>query len=100
MQKRKSTVTGNRPLIYIGYKYNYQNVFSFIPTENTGTTKYAVTYLFKYSEQFYNAPIIPVDFTLVVYKFFGNINEVDSHKKNRQSDLALEKHWVTQCGYL
>ena len=28
------------------------------------------------------------------------MNEVDSHNKSRQSDLALEKWWVTQCGWL
>ena len=27
-------------------------------------------------------------------------NEVDSHNKSRQSDLALEKWWVTQCDWL
>ena len=33
-------------------------------------------------------------------KFFGSVNEVDSHKKSRQSDLALEKFWVTHRGWL
>ena len=33
-------------------------------------------------------------------KFFGSVNEVDSHKKLRQSDLALEKFWITQYGCL
>ena len=28
------------------------------------------------------------------------MNEVDSHNKSRQSDLALEKWWVNQCGCL
>ena len=28
------------------------------------------------------------------------MNEVDSHNKSRQSDLALEKWWVNQCGWL
>ena len=28
------------------------------------------------------------------------MNEVDSHNKLKQSDLALEKWWVTQCGWL
>ena len=28
------------------------------------------------------------------------MNEVDSHNKSSQSDLALEKWWVTQCGCL
>ena len=33
-------------------------------------------------------------------KFFGSFNELESHKKSRQSDLALEKFWVTQCGWI
>ena len=28
------------------------------------------------------------------------VNEVNSHNKSRQSDLALEKWWFTQCGWL
>ena len=28
------------------------------------------------------------------------VNEVDSHNKSRQFDLALEKWWVTQFGWL
>ena len=33
-------------------------------------------------------------------KLFGSVNEVDSHNKSRQLDLALEKFWVTQCDWL
>ena len=28
------------------------------------------------------------------------VNEFESHNKLRQSNLALEKWWVTQCGWL
>ena len=28
------------------------------------------------------------------------VSEVESHKKSRQSDLALDKLWVTQCGWM
>ena len=33
-------------------------------------------------------------------KFFGCVNEVDFHNKSGHSDLALEKYWVTQCGWI
>ena len=33
-------------------------------------------------------------------RLFGAFNEFDSHKKCRQSGFALEKFWVTQCGWL
>ena len=35
-----------------------------------------------------------------MYKFFGAVNEVESHNKSRQYDLALEKFWVTRCGWI
>ena len=30
----------------------------------------------------------------------SSVNEVDSHNKAIQSYLALEKWWVTQCGWV
>ena len=33
-------------------------------------------------------------------KFFGYVNELRSHKKPRQSELALKKYWVNTCGWL
>ena len=33
-------------------------------------------------------------------KFFGLVNGVESHNKPRQSDIALEKFRVKQCGWL
>ena len=47
-----------------------------------------------------NVPIITVARPLVMYKFFVSVNQVESHNKHRQSDLVLEKYWITQCGWL
>ena len=33
-------------------------------------------------------------------QYFSAVNEVESHNKAVQYDLALEKCWVTQCGWL
>ena len=33
-------------------------------------------------------------------RFFGSFNEMYSHKNSRQSDLALEKFYVTKFGWL
>ena len=33
-------------------------------------------------------------------KFFGSVNDMDSHNNFRQSDLALEKFWENQWGWL
>ena len=35
-----------------------------------------------------------------MYKFFGYFNEVESHNKSRQSDLAPDNFWVTQFGFI
>ena len=64
------------------------------------STKTGIPYLSKYPDQFTNVAIRPVSSPLVMYKFFGAVNEVDSNKKIRLSDLALDKFWVDQCGWL
>ena len=35
-----------------------------------------------------------------MHKFSGSVNYFDSHKKSSQSDLLLDKLWVTQCGWI
>ena len=87
--RSKPMVPRGRPLIYIGYKYNARKVIYFIVTKNSGTTQVGIPYLFKYPDQFSNTSICPVARPLVMSKFFGAVNEVDSHKKPRQSDLSL-----------
>ena len=91
MLRSKPVVPGDRPLISIGYKYNVWNVLFLIVTDNTGRTKAGIPYLYKYTDQFTNVTIFPVDRPLVMSNFFSGVNEVDSHKKSRHSDLELEK---------
>ena len=92
-------VPGDRPLIAIGYKYNARKVLYFIVTDNAGSTKTGIPYLSMYPDQFTNVAIRPVARPLVMSKKYA-MNEVDSHNKSRQSDLALEKFCVTQCVWL
>ena len=65
-----------------------------------GITTLGITYLSKYPDQFSNVSILPVSCPLIMYKCFGSVNEVDTHNNSCQSDIALEKFWVTQCGWL
>ena len=46
--------------------------------------------------------MLPFALLLVPFLCHKNsaVNEVDSHNKPRQPDLALKKWWVTQCGWL
>ena len=98
--RSKPMVTGEMTLIAIGYKYNSRKVILVVATEGTGSTTLGIPYLSKYPDQFYNASICPVASPHIMYKFFGSVNGVESHNKSRQSDIALEKFWVTQCGWL
>ena len=89
-----------RPLIAIDYNYNARKVIYFIITDNTGSTQSGLPYLYQYLDNFNIVAIVAVARPVVVSKFFGSVNEVDSHKKSRQYYLALEAFWVTHLGWL
>ena len=84
-------VPGVMMLITICCKYNAHNVLYFIVTDNSGSTQAGIPCLYQYPYQFTNFSILHVDCSLVMYKFFGAVNQVDSQNKSRQSDLVLEK---------
>ena len=86
----KPMMTGDRVLIYIGYKYITWKILSFIVTEDSGITKAGIPYSYKYPDPFLNVSTRPVACPLVMSKFFGFVNEVDSQNKSRLSNLALE----------
>ena len=56
--KRKFVIPGDRPLVGIGYKYNAQNVLSFIDRNDGGITNYGIKYLSKYPEPFSNVSFL------------------------------------------
>ena len=87
--RSKPMVPGGRTLIAIGYNYNAWKVLSFIVTDKTWITKTGIPYLSKYPEKFTNVAIHPVARPLVMSKLFSAVNEVDSQKNSRQSDLVL-----------
>ena len=86
--RSKPMLPRGRPLIAIVYKYNTRTVLSFIVTENSDSTNSDIPYLSKYPDQFSNVSIHPVASPIVTYKFFGSVNEVNSHKKPRKSDFG------------
>ena len=88
--RRKPMVPRYIRLIAIGYKYNVRKVLCFIVTDKSRITKTGIPYLSKYPDQFTNVAIRPVARPLVMSKKSA-VNEVYSHNKSRQSDLALEK---------
>ena len=75
-------VTGGRPLISIGYKYNARKVLSFIVTDNAG----AQILVFPiYPSILTNLLMFPFALLLVPLLCQNNsaVNEVDSHNKSR-----------------
>ena len=98
--RSKTMVTVERRLLDIGYKYNSRKFLSFVATAGSGSTTLDIPYLSKYPDQFSNVSIRPVACLLLMSKFFGSVNKLDTQNKYRQSYLALEKFWVTQCCWL
>ena len=84
--KRKSTVPDYWPIVSIVYKCNYRKVIYFIATEYVVIINSGIPYLSNHPYQFDNVNILPVYCTLVVYRFLGYVNKVDSHNKSRQYD--------------
>ena len=100
MLKSNPMVPRDRPLIAIGYTYNVRKVLSFIVTDNAVITNTGITYLSKYIDQCANVAIRPVARPLVMSNCFLLLMRLTPTKKSRKSDLALDKWWVTQCGWL
>ena len=69
-------------------------------TARAGSNTLGITNLSKYPDQFSNVLIRPVAFPLFMYKFLGLVMKVDSHNRYLNTDIVLEKLWVTQCGWL
>ena len=90
---------GERPLLAIGYKYNSRKFLGFIATEGFGSTELGDTYLSRFPDIYLNFSIRPVVSPHVLGRYFNACNAIESHNMMRQSDLSLEKYWVTQSGY-
>ena len=100
VMKRKPMVPGERRLLGIGYKYNYRKVLSFVAAAGSGKTTLGITYLSKYPDQFLNVSIRPVSHPLLMSKFFGSVNEVDSKKSPVSCILhQISSGWRNVVGY-
>ena len=87
------------PLLAIGYKYNSRKVLGFIATEGAGSTEPGDPYLFSFPEIYSNVSVRPVVCPHLLGRYFNACNSIDNHNRIRQSDLSLDKYWVTQSGY-
>ena len=92
-------VPGGRPLLNIGKKYNSRKVLGFIATEGYGSTESVDTYLSHFPDIYFNVSVCPIFCTHLIVRYFNDCNAIDNQNRMRQSDLALDKYWVTQSGY-
>ena len=67
----------------------------FVATELAGKTMRGTPYEMKFADEDGNIHVREVDRPDVISKFFKDSNNVDKHNQSRQSDLALEKKWIT-----
>ena len=99
VMKSTPRVPGDRPLTAIGYRYRSYKVIGFIANEGARITEPDVPYLSHYPDDYSNVSICPVVSTHTISRYLSACNAIDIRKRVRQSDLALEKYWVTQSGY-
>ena len=92
-------VPGGRTLLYIGYRYNSRKVLGFITNEGAGSNEPGDTYLSHFPGIYSNVSVCPVVIPHLVGRYFNACFAIDNHNRMWQSDLALEKYWVTQSGY-
>ena len=97
--KGNTRVPSGRPLLDIGYKYNYRKVLVFIDTEGGGSTEPGDPHLSNLPDIYYNVSVNPVVCPQFLGKYFNSCNALDNNNRMRKSDLALDKYWITQSDY-
>ena len=73
---RKSTMTGDRPISYIGCKHNVRKVLYFIIALDIGIKDAIIIFLSNYNETFCDVVIQSVACILLMSKVFAYINDV------------------------
>jgi hypothetical protein len=87
------------PLLAIGYRYSTRTTLCFVATKDAGSTTKGNPYEMKYTDDWGNVNVRFVDRPEIISKFFERSNMIDRHNHVRQSELALEKRWLTQNPY-
>ena len=95
----KGTAPNEVPLVAIGYRYSTKTSLFFVTTEDAGNTTPGNPYIMKYTDDYGNLCTREVERLEVLSDFFEMSNAIDRHNQSRQSDLGLEKQWVTQDCY-
>lgn len=91
----EGTTASGVQLLAIGYKYNSRKVLSFVATKASGSTTPGTPYRAKFADNWGNVMTRLVPRPDIISQYFQISNAVDTHNQARQSDLGLERHWVT-----
>ena len=79
--------------------YNYRKVIEFIATEGAVSTKQNDPNLSQFPGIYSNVSVRPVLCSQFIGRYFNYCNAIDNYNRMRQSDIALEKYWVTYSVY-
>ena len=87
------------PLLDIGYKYHSIKVLGFIATDGDGNNEPGDPYLSCFPDIYSNVYVCPVFCPHLLGRYFNAYNAIYNHIRMQQSDLVLDKYWLTQSGY-
>ena len=65
-----------RPLLAIGYKYNYRKVLVFIAAEGAGSNEPVYPYLYSFTDIYYNVSVRPVANPHLLDRYFNSCNAI------------------------
>ena len=79
--------------------YNYRKVLGIIVNEGVVSHERGDSYLSRSPEIYYNVSVCPVVSPHLLGRYFNACDAIYNHNRIRQSDIALDKYWVTQSRY-
>ena len=86
-------------LVAVGYKYTRRKVLCFLFKKGAASIRDGNPYIAKWKNNQNNTISRFVPRPQAISTYFADCNKVDVHNQSRQSDLRLEKCWVTRCGF-
>ena len=83
-------------LLAIGYKYNSSKTQLFVTTKSAGATTEGVSYKAKWKDTHGNTHRQYIPRPAVIATYYGCCNVINVCNEARQSEMHLEKYWVTE----
>ena len=92
-------VSGGRPLMAIGYKYNSVIVLGFIDAKGGGSTEPRDPYLSHFPDIYFNLSVCLIFRPQLLGRYLNACNTTGNHNMMRRYDLEVDKYRVKQSGY-